>query len=252
MPQPQYQGLSIERDGEGRTTAYTYHGSRSAMETLAASHTIGEVGSAGRLKSLKLRHRGDTIWECELVYELSADGTSVTAPDTDWGHKSCRLHGGMLSRPLEKHPEYRMCWNRYLCARIGVNAVPAWHTTAANELIPAADRDNYVWTGSAAAPDGFRIVAVPLKPGVESFDTAVYTVTETARFRTAAAAGAMVAAKLNRIGAPAETFGNSGGNWKCDDAGVSWNGKYWLARLTWTRSGEDDGWDGDIYGSAGN
>ena len=95
MPQVQYQGLSIERDGEGRTTAYTYHGSRSAMETLAAGHTVGETGSAGRLKSLKLRHKQDTIWECELVYELSADGSSVTAPDTDWGHKSCRLHGGI-------------------------------------------------------------------------------------------------------------------------------------------------------------
>ena len=83
-----------------------------------------------------------------------------------------------------------------------------------------------------------------------SFDTAVYTVTETARFRTASAAGAMVAQKLNRIGTPSQTFGNSNGNWKCEDAEVSWNGKYWLAKLAWTRSGSDDGWDEDLYGSA--
>ena len=88
------------------------------------------------------------------------------------------------------------------------------------------------------------------KAGIDSFDTAVYTVTESARFRTASAAGAMVAAKLNKIGAPSQTFGNSNGNWKCDDAEVSWSGKYWIAKLTWIRSADDSGWDSELYGSA--
>ena len=253
MPSQPYQSLAAIRDSEGRTSTYTYRGSRSEMEALAASHTIGEAGSAGRLKSLELRHKEDTIWECELVCELSADGLSVDAPDHGWGVKSCRLRGGMLSRPLEAHPDYRTCWNHYLFARDGINTAPAWRASATDTLVPAADRDNYMWSKVLfGVPEGFRVLAAPTKPGIDSFDTAVYTVTEAARFRTAAAAGAMVAAKLNRVGTPSETFGNSSGNWKCDDAEVTWGGKYWVARLTWTRSADDDGWDGDLYGSAGN
>ena len=77
-----------------------------------------------------------------------------------------------------------------------------------------------------------------------------YSITETAKFRSARSAGRMVAGKLNQIGRPEEDFGMtpSGYNWKCDDATVSWNGKYWLATLTWTRSGNNKGWDTDFYG----
>ena len=253
MPEQQYQGLAVTRDSEGRTSTYTYYGSRSEMESLASAHTVGEVGGAGRLTSLKLRRREGTIWECELAYELNADGTSADAPDNSWGVKSCRLRGGMLSRPLEAHPDYRTMWNHYLFAASGITAVPAWRATATDTLIPAADREKYAWGRYLAdAPAGFRPLAAPTKPGRDSFDTAVYTVTETARFRSASTAGAMVAAKLNKIGAPVETFGNSGGDWKCDDAEVSWRGKYWIARLTWTHSGDDAGWDADLYDSVGN
>ena len=251
MPSQEYQGLSVTRDSEGRTSTYTYYGSRNEMETLAAAHAIGETGSGGRLKELKLRLKEDTIWECELVYELSADGSSVEAPDNSWGAKSCRLRGGMLSRPLEAHPDYRTCWNHYLFAADDVNTIPDWYDTATDTIIPANDRDNYYWAKHPDPDaDGFTLIAGPAKPGIDSFDTAVYTVTETARFRSASTAGAMVARKLNRIGTPTQTFGNSNGNWKCDDAEVSWNGKFWLAKLTWTRSGDDDGWDEDLYGSA--
>lgn len=253
MPAQEYQGLAVTRDSEGRTSTYTYYGSRSEMETLAAAHTIGEIGNGGRLKELKLRLAEDTVWECELVYELSADGLSVEAPDYSWGAKSCRLRGGMLSRPLEAHPAYRAKWNHSLFAKSGISALPLWYADATDTTIPAADRDNYYWAKFTESPgDGFVLLAGPTKSGIDSFDNAVYTVTETARFRSASAAGAMVARKLNKIGTPSQTFGNSNGNWKCDDAEVSWNGKYWLAKLSWTRSDNDDGWDSELYGSAGN
>ena len=90
----------------------------------------------------------------------------------------------------------------------------------------------------------------PQKPGVQSWDIAAYTVTETAKFRTARAAGKMVAGVLNKIGAPEETFGLTGGNWKCDDAGVSYSSGDWLATLTWTKSGDEKGWDAEMYGRA--
>lgn len=253
MPEQHYQGFAATRNSDGRTSTYTYCGSRSEMETLAAAHTIGETGSRGRLASLKLRFREDTVWECELNYELGTDGLDVEPPDSGWGAKSCRLRGGMLSRALEEHPDYRAKWNHYLFARSGTTALPSWHETATDTRIPEADRENYQWTKYPdSARSGFVLLAGPAKPGIASFDTAVYTVTEVARFRSASAAGTMVAAKLNRIGAPAQTFGNACGSWKCDDAEVSWNGKYWLARLTWTRSADENGWDEDIYGDGGN
>ena len=251
MPEQPYHNLAVTRDDEGRTSTYTYYGSRSEMETLAAAHAIGETGSGGRLTALKLRYLEDTVWECELVYELSTDGLSVEPPDHSWGARSCRLRGGMLSRPLEAHPDYRTKWNHYLFSGSGITALPLWYASATDTVIPAADRGNYAWSKYlSGAPEGFRALAGPTKPGIDSFDTAVYTITETARFRTAATAGAMVAAKLNRIGTPSTTFGNANGSWKCDDAEVAWNGKYWLAKLSWTRSGEDGGWDEDLYGSA--
>ena len=252
MPERPYQDLAVTRDDEGRISTYTYYGSRSEIETLAAAHTIGEAGNSGRLKSLKFGLEKDTVWKCELDYEIYADG-SVEAPSTAWGAKSCRLRGGMLSRPLEAHPDYRTRWNHYFFARSGVSVLPQWYANATDTTVPAADRENYAWSRRPDGGDeGFVLLAGPAKPGVDSFDTAVYTVTEAARFRTASAAGSMVAAKLNKIGAPSETFGNSNGNWKCDDAEVSWSGKYWIAKLTWTRSADDSGWDSELYGSAGS
>ena len=38
-----------------------------------------------------------------------------------------------------------------------------------------------------------------------------------------------------------------GGNWKYDEASISFNGKYWVATSVYTRSGDDKGWDVDIY-----
>ena len=63
----------------------------------------------------------------------------------------------------------------------------------------------------------------------------------------ASAAGKMVANTLNKIGKPDNDFNIKGGDWKCDDASVSYTGSYWLATLTWTLSGNDEGWDKDLY-----
>ena len=266
------QGHEIEITRGGKVEVRRYQGARAEMELLASGGTVGSdgvvssggvVGSGGIIfgsgtivgsrRSARVNQVSPNIWECEIREETAADGNSSEPPDTGWGKKSCQLHGGMLSRPLEACSGYRTKWNHYLFASGGITTVPTWYATATDDIISGADLKKYAWgKGAADCPAGFVKLAAPTKPGEESFDTAVYTVTETASFRTAAEAGAMVAAKLNRIGAPTETFGNSNGNWKCDDAEVSWNGKYWLAKLSWTRSGDDDGWDGDLYGTAEN
>ena len=59
----------------------------------------------------------------------------------------------------------------------------------------------------------------------------------------------MIANTANKIGIPAEDFGltPSGYNWKCDNVSVSYNGRAWFATLTWTRSGNNRGWNMKPY-----
>ena len=254
MGNDKFHSITTASDTDGSTTVCTYHGSRSEMEALAAAHHIDEADEYGWLKSIRVYPREGAVWECEFKYEAPDDWASISSPPRDWGRKSCHLRGATLSRPLESHPGYRTRWNHCLCAAPGTSALPGWYSGAVDTLIPAADAGKYCWCRSAAeAPydenGRWSVLAAPAKPGIDSYDLATYTVIETARFRSASRAGRMVAGTLNRLGTPDNTFGISGGRWKCDDAEVSWNGKYWIARLTWTRSGDDSGWDTDLYGS---
>ena len=87
-------------------------------------------------------------------------------------------------------------------------------------------------------------------PGVTNYDLATYVIRESVKCRSAANAGSVVCGKLNKIIAPANDFGiaNSvGGNWKCDGANVSYDGKNWIAHLTYTLSGDNKGWDERLY-----
>lgn len=254
-----YQGRSKERTSSGTVFALTHFGTRAEMEALAAAHTIGESGGEGLeyaiLKSVRTYQSEGTIWECELRYE-TVGGQSITPPDRSFGVRLTVLHGATLSRPLEAHPDYLAQWNHYLFASPAVDSdePPLWADNATDVLISAELADKYAWGRNVGdCPSDtrgrWRVVMEPIKPGIDSYDIATYTITETVRVGTHADAGAFVVGKLNKIGAPHSTLGVTGGNWKCDDAEVSWSGKYWIARLTWTRSGDDDGWDTDLYES---
>lgn len=134
-----------------------------------------------------------------------------------------------------------------------MNSVPAWWASARDTVLSHSDSQSYAWIKTPGElPNDqkgrWHILRGPVKPGYESYDIATYSVTETARFRSAATAGKMVANKLNKIGSPENDFGISDGNWKCDDATVSFNGSDWLATLTWTLSGNSLGWDKELYG----
>jgi hypothetical protein len=252
MSSDKFHGYSVSSDTDCTRTSYVYHGTKAEMEELAAQHYIDETGQAGWLRLIRVYQREGTVWECELKYEAPEDWTLISVPNRTWGSKSCQLRGAMLSRPLESHPKYRTRWNHNLCGAPGTGVLPAWYNDATDTTIPAADAARYCWCRHLAEiprDDNGRwtLLATPTKPGVESYDVATYTITETARFRSASAAGRMAAGMINRIGTPSNSFGITGGNWKCDDAEVSWNGRYWLARLTWTSSG-DGGWDSEIYG----
>ena len=61
----------------------------------------------------------------------------------------------------------------------------------------------------------------------------------------------MLSRKMGRIAEPINgDFGivkKFGGNWLCDGGSIQWDGKYWVATLTYTHSGDSKGWDRSLY-----
>ena len=252
-----YQSIQDERSESGRSDIITYYGSYEEMSALLEEQQISPEDSGRKVVSAMVSQSEGDLWQCEIKYQNSLGNPSVSAPDDSYGKKSAQLSGGMLSMPLESHKEYRVCWNHYLAAVKEVTAVPSWWNTATSAVLNDSDGARYKWLKSISElPVGkdnngkeWRILKDPLKPGVESYDVATYQVTESAKFPSPARAGKMIAGRLNKISSPDQTFGIAGGNWKCDSASVSWNGKYWIATLSYTKSGDDKGWDADLYGN---
>lgn len=242
----------IEKTGTGIMTTIVWTGTREEMLDKSVEQAVGSSTDEGRLRSSRVYQEAPLIWCCERRYTADEDGERKEGPDTAYGKKSAQLNGSMLSMALENHANYRTCWNHYLAAAPGVTGVPGWWRTATDAVLSNADSQRYAWIKSLGEipvdKDGrWHCLKDPLKPGAESYDLAVYSVTETARFRTAKAAGRMVANALNKINRPNENFGIRGGDWKCDNATVFYDGEDWFATLTWTLSGNAKGWDQEFY-----
>ncbi len=250
-----FNSRQTERNENEIITTVCWTGTQEEILTFSQAERPGASTDDGKLKSSRVYQESPNIWVCEKKYVTDLDGEPQEKPNVEYGKKSAQLHGAMLSIPIEKLPNYRRKWNYYLTAKPGVTAIPAWWDTADYQTImTSADSQKYRWVKSLAeAPSDssgyWRPVKNPLKPGEDNVDVATYTITETGKFRSAKAAGRMVANQLNKIGKPDEDFGLTppGYNWKCDNATVSYNGKAWFATLTWTRSGNNKGWDTDLY-----
>ena len=251
-----FNSRQTERTENEIITTVCWTGNREEIVEFSQADRPGTSTDDGTLKSSRVYQESPNIWVCEKKYATDLDGESQDKPNTEYGKKSAQLHGSTLCLPLEKLPQYRKKWNHFLVAAPGVNTVPAWWDTADyNSVMSSQDSQKYRWVKSL--PDApvdkngyWHDLKAPIKPGQDSYEISTYSITETAKFRSARSAGRMVAGKLNQIGKPDEDFGltPSGYNWKCDNATVSWNGKYWLATLTWTRSGNNKGWDPDTTG----
>ena len=252
----QFQSREYERTNDGRALRIIYQGTLAEM-TGKAESPDSETGY--RFSSARITQKSGAIWQCELRYSTGADGSDISDPDDlAYGKKSCEMKASMLSMPLESHRKYRTNWNHYLAAKPGVTAVPGWWATAQDALLSGSDAVKYAWiktTGETPVDPKsgkrWNLLKKPQKPGMETYDMATFSVTERAKYQTAAKAGTMVKNMLNRTGKPCETFGIDVGNWKCDSCDILWNGKYWWATRTWTLSGGVDGWDPDFYSPAG-
>lgn len=247
---------SVEKNSSATVTKICYAGIKEEISAKLWSDHVGSVSDYGKLETARMYQESPAVWCLEQSFTTACDGTAPDEkPLTVYGKKSATLKGSMLSVPIEAHPKYLACWNHYLAASYGVTDVPDWWETAKHKILSQDDAQIYAWVksiGEASSCLGGRwtILKEPLKPGVDTYDIAAYSITETARYKTAKAAGKAVSGKLNRIGMPCETFAITGGSWKCDDASVSYDGEDWFATLSWTRSGDDAGWDQDLYGNS--
>lgn len=275
-----YNGRTWERDTNGISTTIIYAGDKANCEGFANAQTIGTTAAGlGKLSNVSVAQAEGAIYNVTLRYQNAngasgSSASSVTPPNYDYGVYSASMDGSMLSTPLEIHKDasgqfdYLCNWNHYLLGKAAKPAgggtptapsTPAWWatlganaTTGEIGTIPDADQETYQWAESGSLPieEGYVwfVVENPTMAGYQSYDRALFTQTESARFRNYRAATESIAQKLNHTGTP--TYNNYAsffhdGYWKCDRATVTWTGDYWLATLTWTYS--PDGWNSTLY-----
>lgn len=246
-----YKSISLTKTDDNTSYNMTFQGSLEEMHQKMYDYRIGTLFRDKqfeydyRVKHIRVYQEEGSLWCCEIQGIANQHGSSTTPPKTDYGTKSATLECGVLSMPLESHPDYRTNWNHYLAGK-GVSNLPSWFASATNVAVPDS-RYRWVSSPSEVPDENWRILAAPKKLGYTSYELSTYVIRETVRCRTSSAAGKICANKMNKIGKPDNDFGITGGNWKCDGVSVRWNGKYWLATLTYTRSGDNNGWDKDLY-----
>ncbi len=272
-----YNSGSEDNSAKDNRKTEIWYGSEIEIDAFIAGLSIGtNYFGKGTLTNYRKHPAEGPIYEVELIYATTRDdyGNSIDA-DSATGPNSQRLSCRTISMPLESKRnrngslKYRTCWNYYLIG-LGENykIIPGWWSTATDTLIESeTDRKNYRWVKSTAeipttAEEGnfWRIVkndktvCKPTKPGIESFDLAVYQITETGEHSKKDKAGWAATTAINSIVAKPSLgdFGLTallGGNWKVDDAEVFYNGRKWIATMTHTKSGDALGWDTDLYGN---
>lgn len=261
-----YQSKEKSKNGSQQKYKVTYYGKENQIDSLIATLEIGTSTAEGcYLSSWTKSNYGADLYQVVLEYTQSYEwGSYSNVPSTVVGKKSATLSVRNIQLPIEwlkdhGSQNYLTNWNYYLIGRAESEdesiETPAWWETAQTPIIPIADRTNYRWIKSIselpleADTEGkyWFIVEQPQKPGVQVLDYALFVVTESAKYRTASAAGSAINKSINTITSPSNTFGLNWGDWKLDQASVSYDGKAWIGTCVYTHSGDDQGWDTDLY-----
>lgn len=245
-----YLGQEKSRSKQQSSYKETWYGTETEVDEKVSTLDIGSYSTGkGYLSSWRKSQLQASIYQLELDYTVSYDNQPDNLDETDVGKFSATLSVRNLQLPLEHHPDYRACWNHYLYVQQGYS-LPDWWSTAINI---EDEEDGYQWSKYPDLPkidsEGIRwkLLKEPIKKGTEVYDWACYVVTESAKYRSAESAGSAIQKKVNTIVAPENDFGITGGNWKLDEVSVSYTGKYWVATSVYTRSGDENGWDADLY-----
>lgn len=265
MIQLNYRGKQYSKNLTEQITRETYIGTENDIDSFISSKSIGvyQVGK-GKLFNIQKNQQEGQFFTARLEYTKSEDEQGDNGFDQttgEYGKTSQVLSVRNMSLPIESHPNYRTKWNHYLIAKNGYQTtVPQFYFSAKNTV---TNDENYKWVQDLSnIPDGWSIVregkntAQPWKPGVESFDFACFVITESRKFNSAQNAGKSIEKKINTI-VESPKYGDmglteNGYDWKIDDCNIAYNGKYWIATTTYTRSGNNRGWDKDLYSGQTN
>ena len=281
---------SVTENKSRSTTKVSFYSSegRDALERFIdynypAGH--GAYGNEGYVDSVTYRQDGP-IWYADVViwkeYALSI-GIGRRAP------LNHTLRAVSIPMPLQKKQGYRAKWDHYFWQRIpvvqpetssgtAVSGSTASESSGSSDAVFPPEYDTvssdapfessgiyYRWTRDGTELDGtpksgfvWKNIAPPTKPGVEHWDRHTYQITEYGEYHDERSATWVCDNVLDRYRSTpllgdfglSEKLNGSGWNWKCDDAVVEYNGKRWVATLVWTLSGDNNGWDQDLYDAA--
>lgn len=220
----------------GYTVTDQYLFSDRASAEAKVNEWVTNANRSGRV------YQDSTFWIAELTE--TAQNDLVNFPTKNDLQPS--LHGGRLSLPIERHPKFRMKWKYYVFSKDG--SLPSGWASATADYRINDDEKYRISERLGDKPKNWKCVSNPTKPGVNTYDVSVYTVTDSIKCGSMQTAAQYVQSKLNEICNPSKAFGKTGNRmWKCDDATVTYNGKHFVATLTYTSAGDAKGWDEDIY-----
>lgn len=88
-------------------------------------------------------------------------------------------------------------------------------------------------------------------PGVDSYDFPIYELTESSKHGSQKQAGWAIAKKAGKIAKPEngdfDITTKFKGDWLCEGGTISYDGRYWVATVTYTHSPDKDGWNKHLY-----
>lgn len=232
-----YPRTATNSNGSQTTTVYY------STEESEIDQKFAELMASGIDHITKTSESG--IYELEVVEDANTDGESAEKPNKNYGAKTATLHGALLSMPLEEHPKYKTNWNHYLFCKNNSNKPSFWYT-AKDTSLSSSDNANYRW-GSyiSEKPEGWH--CIPKTKHAEYYQIPTYTLEETARYRSFQQAAIAIGDKVGKRVAPVTVLNIKGNrDWLCEDANITYDGKNWLGRLTYTLSGVGK-WDSDLY-----
>lgn len=255
-----YQGQEKSRNKNQSNYKETYYGTQAEIDAFLSESADIRIGifneGKGYVSSWRKSQMDGIFYQLEVDYTITYDDKPDDLSDAEVGKKSATLSVRNLQLPLENHPNYQIRWNHYLYSKNGASLPSWWATMTDIDDMTATMQANYQWAKyptdvPKVDADGnkWKRLRKPTMPGVEVYDFAVYVVTISAKYRSATAAGTAMAKYINEIKTPDEDFGltKTGYNWKMDDCSVSYSGSAWIATMTYTRSGDNKGWDTRLY-----
>lgn len=161
------------------------------------------------------------------------------------GDTECEPSTNVLEKPLESSPNYRAKWNWDLYAATEALPVPAWWDTATDtddDIVSGGASSGYLWAKSYPG-EGWYKIKTRTKPGQEVFYVPSFTVVERTYYRKKTDAQAVLQTVATKV-EPVEKFGYTTGEWLVLLADLFFDGKFWVATVTYQHADE---WDSDLY-----